>query len=84
MGKAKKRPLYGLVFGIPGQQAIIDKHCFGTCGKVIVGAINAGDQIGMVFPCRTPASKCPQFDREMDEPIGDINGDPLFIRKVKE
>lgn len=79
----KKRPLYGLIDGIPSQKAIIDKACFGTCGKIILGGINGGNSIGPMVPCRQPADKCPQFDREMDEPIGYVMGDPLFIRKLK-
>ena len=79
----KKQPLYGVVFGIPAQKAIIDAACFGTCGKIIVGGIEGMDGVGPMFPCRQPAAKCPQFDKEMDEPIGYVMGDPLFVRKLK-
>jgi hypothetical protein len=49
--------LYGLVSRLPDQLAIVNAHCFKTCGKIIVGAIN-GDalEIGPLFPCWTPFS----------------------------
>ena len=75
-------PIYGLVFLLPDQQKIIDDHCFGTCGKIIVGGIHC-DGIGLLMVCRIPAKDCPQLDKEMDEPVGDVNGDPVFIRKLK-
>ena len=76
-------PIYGLVFLLPNQQKIIDDHCFNTCKKIIVGGINV-EGIGPLMVCRTPAKDCPQLDKEMDEPIGDVGGDPIFIRKLKE
>lgn len=77
------KPIYGLVFLIPDQQKIIDEHCFKTCRKIIVGGVNC-EGIGPLMVCRTVAKDCPQIDKEMDEPVGDVNGDPLFIRKLKE
>jgi hypothetical protein len=62
---------------------IIDKHCFKTCGKIIVGGINH-PLAGALLPCRTPKDQCPQFDKELNEPCGEVMGDPVFIRKLKE
>ena len=76
------KPIYGLVFLLPDQQKIIDDHCFGTCKKIIVGGVHC-EGIGSLMVCRTSAKECPQFDKELDEPVGDVNGDPVFIRKLK-
>lgn len=75
------RPIYALAVGIKEQEAIINEHCFGTCGKIIVGGIVLGE--GQFMPCRTPKEQCPRFDKEMDEAVGEINGDPVFVRKLK-
>jgi hypothetical protein len=74
--------IYGLVFLMPDQKKIIDGHCFGTCKKIIVGGIHC-EGIGPLMVCRTPSKDCPQFDKEMDESIGEVDGDPVFIRKLK-
>lgn len=74
--------IYGLVFMLPDQKKIIDDHCFGTCKKIIVGGINC-EGMGSLMVCRTPAKECPQFDKEIDEPIGEVGGDPVIIRKLK-
>jgi len=75
-------PIFGLIWGLPDQEKIIDNHCFGTCKKIIVGGIN-DKELGSLMVCRTPAKDCPQFDKEMEEPLGDINGVPVFIRKLR-
>ncbi len=77
------KPIYGLVYLLPAQKKIIDDHCFGTCKKIIFGAVNC-EGIGTLMVCRTPATECPQLDKEMDEPIGEVDGDPVFVRKLKE
>jgi len=76
------KPIYALIWGILSQQEIINAHCFITCGKIIMGGINDID-LGPLMVCRTPKDQCPQFDKEMDEPFGEVNGDPVFIRKLK-
>ena len=76
-------PLYGLVVGIKSQKAIIDAHCFGDCGRIILGGVDGGDDLGLLLVCRTPAAECPHMDREMDKPIRDVQGDPIFLRKLK-
>jgi hypothetical protein len=74
--------LYGLVLGIPEQKEIISKHCFGTCGKIILGAV-LDEQMGELAVCRTAKKKCPQLDKQMDEPIGEVKDEPLYLRKLK-
>jgi hypothetical protein len=77
-----KKPIYGLVCGIETQREIIEKHCFGDCGKIIVGAI-IDKAIGELGVCRTPKEACPRLDKEMDEPIGEVNKEPIYIRKLR-
>jgi hypothetical protein len=76
-------PLYGLVFGIPDQKEIIDKHCLGDCGEIILGAVDGGDDIGSLMVCREPKEKCPHFDKEIDTPIGTVDDEEIYIRKLK-
>lgn len=80
MPKKELKPIYGLIIAIPEQDKLITKYCFGDCGKVICAGID-GEVFGPIFPCRQ--KECPHLDKEIDEPIGDINGHPLFIRKLK-
>ncbi len=75
--------LYGIVIGIADQLAIVKSHCWGNgCGKGIVGGITT-DFAGDLLPCRVHAAECPCFEREMDEPIADVMGEPLTIRKLR-
>jgi len=80
--KTECKPIYGLIVGIPSQRQIIEAHCFGDCGKIIAGAI-VDEQIGEIGVCRTPKQECPHFDKEMEEAFGEVNGEPVFIRKLK-
>jgi hypothetical protein len=82
MNQIKMKPIYGLIWGIPDQEKIIDAHCFKTCGKIIVGGIT-DKELGALMVCRTPKDQCPHLDKEMDEPFGEVNGEPVFIRKLK-
>jgi hypothetical protein len=83
MEKYPSKPIYGLVYGIPGQAKIIDEYCFKKCGKIIVGGMTH-ELVGPLMICRTPKKQCPQFNREMDDPCGEVMGDPVYIRKLKE
>lgn len=73
--------LYGLLIGHKEQHALITEHCYGDCGKVIVGAIT-DHEIGPLVVCRIPADQCPRFDKEMDMEAT-VQGEPLFLRKLK-
>lgn len=55
---------------------------FGDCGKIIIGAI-IDKEIGELGICRTPKEQCPRLDKEMDDPFGEVIGDPIYIRKLK-
>ena len=74
--------IYGILAEESKQKEIIDRVCFGSCGKVIVGAMDGGG-IGFLWPCRTESKDCPAFDREMEMPFGDIDGEPIILRKLK-
>ena len=73
--------MYGLVIGIPEQRKQIAMHCFGDCGRIIVGA-GYDPAIGEIGICRY--DDCPYLDKQMSEPIGDIDGESLYLRKLKE
>ena len=73
--------LYGICWAFPKQRALADKHCFGDCGKAIVGSIH-DPEIGEILPCRT--DDCPYLDSNMPVSFGEVNGEPLFLRKLKE
>jgi len=45
--------------------------------------LNGGDLFGALLVCRTPKEECPRFDKELEEAIGEVIGDPIFIRKLK-
>lgn len=73
-------PLYGLVMMM--QEKTITDICFWKCGKVLFAGADGGEGIGPLFLCRS--GKCAYLDKQMDEPLGDIDGDPLYLRKLKE
>jgi hypothetical protein len=73
--------IYGLVCGIKEQRELIKTHCFGDCGKIIIGAI-LDDTLGELGICREVT--CPHLDKQMDEPIGaDNDGEQITLRKLK-
>lgn len=68
--KADDTPVkvWGLIALEKSQEPLIQKHCFGDCGKVsMAGAIN-DDQLGPLWVCCE--AKCPWLGKEMDEPYG--------------
>ena len=67
---------------IPSQKKIIKNYCFPKCGRLTIRGIDV-PFTGPMFPCKVPAEECPRFDKEMDEPMGDVDGVPVFIRKLK-
>ena len=36
-------PIYALVLSLPEQRAVIEKHCLGDCGNLIIGGITDPD-----------------------------------------
>jgi hypothetical protein len=68
------------VVPFPIQKREIDALCWGSgCGLGIIGAIDLGVCTGV--PCRVQS--CPHVDREMDKAMGEVNGEPVYLRKLK-
>jgi hypothetical protein len=60
------------------QELLVEKHCFGDCGKILVGAI-VHNMIGKMYTCREDI--CPHIDRELD--FFELDGEKLILRKLK-
>lgn len=86
MSESPLRPVFAVLVGMPSQKPAIDAYCFGSCGKIIVGAIEIpmDDWVLMALPCRE--TQCPALDRQMEEPIGTLpeTGEPVYLRKLRE
>lgn len=74
--------LYAIVLNIPGQMDLFSSECWGTCGKGIVGAVE-DELVGTIGTCREPSATCPCFDKEIEEDFGEVQGEPLRLRKLK-
>lgn len=60
--------VYGLTPLAKGQKPLIDKHCFGDCGRVsMAGAIN-DEQLGPMWVCCE--ASCPWLLYESAKPVG--------------
>ena len=62
----------------PVQQKLIDKYCFGICGKILVGGL-IDDIAGAMFPCRQ--KKCLYEEKRLK--YGKVNGEICYIRKLR-
>jgi len=69
--------LYAVVFEFQKEQ--IDAWCWGSCGGGLAGAVDLGEYGGAVC-CRR--ASCPHLDRQMDEPMGDVQGELVTLRKL--
>jgi len=71
-----------MIFGvIPSvQQELITKFCFGTCGKITIGAITI-PEVGGAFPCNEES--CPHEEAHSPA-IGVVDGKEICLRKLKE
>ena len=72
------KPMYGIAF--PHQKAQISAWCWGVCGHGQIGAIDIGETY--VIVCNEPL--CLHLDKQTDEPLCEVDGRPLFLRKLKE
>jgi len=71
--------LYAIIFEAQKEQ--ITKWCWGPgCGKAVVGAVDLG--IASAIVCRH--DECPHLDKQMDEPMCEVQGEPVTLRKLKE
>ena len=82
----KRTPISAILFDMPSQKPTIERYCFGSCGKIIVGVIEIpmNDMALMALACRE--IQCPALDRQMEEPIGELpeTGEPVYLRKLRE
>ena len=62
------------------QKKEVDKFCFGSCGKILIGALTLCG--GGFFPCGEEI--CPHEEKHMEEPVGSIESGPVYLRKLKE
>ncbi len=84
---AEPEKVFGLMFFHKLQKPLIDKHCFGDCGKVSMGGFITDDQLGGLCVCCETV--CPYLEKEMtDEPYGTTMsfGRPhrVFLRMLKD
>lgn len=73
--------MYGMILGIPEQRELIEKHCFGDCGKIIVGGL-IDDHVGEICVCMQ--DDCKHLAGQMSVQAGTIEGEPVYFRKLKE
>lgn len=60
--------VFGLMAVHPEQRPLIEKHCFGDCGKISMGGVIADPATGGLMVCCE--LKCPWLKAEMGEPYG--------------
>ena len=69
--------VYCISFG--AQKKLIDKYCFGSCGKIYIGEINIMG--GMFLPCGEKT--CQHTEKELDLKTELTTGENVIIRKLK-
>lgn len=67
-GDEKPTKVYGLIAMEKTQKPLIDKHCFGDCGKVSMAGVINDDLVGPLWVCCEEV--CPWLGKQMDEPYG--------------
>ena len=68
------------------QKPQVDSHCCGPkCGKGVFGAVTVpmGEGTLHCVPCNHAADECPILDRQMPTPMGEVDGRPAYLRKLK-
>lgn len=60
--------VYGLLAMSEEQKPLIEKHCFGDCGKVSMAGAIADELTGGLWVCCEES--CPQPHKQMTEPYG--------------
>lgn len=64
----KPTKIYGLLIMHKEQKPLIEKHCFGDCGKISMAGGITDDQVGALMVCCEEV--CPWLKMQMDEPYG--------------
>ncbi|HET8762047.1 MAG TPA: hypothetical protein VFM12_01430, partial [Gemmatimonadales bacterium] len=70
-GDTKPEKVYGLMVLEKSQKPLIEKHCFGDCGKISMAGAIHDDMLGGLMVCCEEA--CPWLLKQMDkdgEPYG--------------
>lgn len=60
--------VFGLIAMEKTQKPLIEKHCFGDCGKVSMAGVINDDMAGPLWVCCE--EKCPWLLKQMDKPYG--------------
>jgi len=67
----------------PIQETQITAWCWNSaCGHGEIGAVNIGDGLPLAILCGH--EDCPHLDRQMDVPMGEVDGRMIYLRKLKE
>lgn len=67
------------IYAVPvDPQPFVSKLCWGSCGRGHVGAIMIG--VMGCIPCGE--EQCPHLDREMELPGADVDGSPVWLRRL--
>lgn len=70
-GETKPEKVYGLMVLEKSQKPLIEKHCFGDCGKISMAGVINDDMLGGLMVCCE--EMCPWLLKQMDkagEPYG--------------
>ena len=76
--------LYAILYDEPTQKPIVEQVCFGSCGKIIVGQLDIPLDGGILVALACRQDACPALDKQMDEPCASLNGDPVYLRKLRD
>lgn len=76
--------LHGVLFSLDDQKTLIERHCFGDCGKISMGGAIIDDRLGILMVCCE--IKCPYEKGCTDHPIGEseMTGEDIYIRALEE
>lgn len=66
--------IFALAVTHPEQEPLVNKHCFGDCGKISMGG-GLVTQVGATMLCFQ--EKCPHEVHEMQEPLGAIDNEDV-------
>lgn len=78
--------VYGLIAFHRTQKPLIEKHCFGDCGKVSMAGVIEDEHLGGLWVCCEEV--CPYLDKQMDEPYGQTMSfgqlHEVYLRTIKD
>lgn len=67
-GEQKPIKVYGLMVLEKSQKPLIEKHCFGDCGKISMGGVIEDELVGGLMVCCEEV--CPWLRKQTDQPYG--------------